>query len=81
MGLMKGKVQFVIKKTNGWKWFSWMVINLYWKKTEVLHKDHNYMNFDKKDLEWVEENSHEYQEYIKKEEVWYWWTNEKAESQ
>ncbi len=24
------------------------------------------MNFDKKDLEWVEENSHEYQEYIKK---------------
>jgi len=27
------------------------------------------MNFDKKDLEWVEENSHEYQEYIKKEEV------------
>ena len=39
------------------------------KKTEVLHKDHNYMNFDKKDLEWVEENSHEYQEYIKKEEV------------
>lgn len=36
------------------------------KKPEVLHKDHNYMNFDKKDLEWVEENSHEYQEYIKK---------------
>ena len=24
------------------------------------------MNFDKKDLEWVEENSHEYQEYIKR---------------
>lgn len=27
------------------------------------------MNFDKKDLEWVEENSHEYQEYLKKKQT------------
>lgn len=49
MGLMKGKVQFVIKKLMTENDFMNGDKSLL-KKTEVLHKDHNYMNFNKKIL-------------------------------
>lgn len=36
------------------------------KNPKVLHKDHDYLNFDKDNLEWMEESSQEYQEYKNK---------------
>ncbi len=36
------------------------------KRPRVLHKDGNYMNFDSSNLEWAEESSPEYQDYLKK---------------
>lgn len=35
----------------------------------VLHKDMDYLNFSYDNLKWVEENSWEYQEYIKKKQA------------
>lgn len=39
------------------------------KKPKVLHKDHNYLNFSEENLEWVEEDSQEYQSYKKKKKT------------
>lgn len=36
------------------------------KRPRVLHKNMDYLDFHADNLEWVEENSQEYQEYIKK---------------
>lgn len=35
-------------------------------RPRVLHKDMDYLNFDEENLEWVEENSPEYQVYMKR---------------
>lgn len=39
------------------------------KKPKVLHKDHDYLNFSEENLEWVEEDSQEYQSYKKKKKT------------
>lgn len=39
------------------------------KNPKVLHKDHDYMNFSEENLEWVEEDSQEYQDYKNKKKT------------
>ena len=39
------------------------------KKTKVLHKDIDYLNFNMDNLEWVEEESQEYQNYKAKKKA------------
>ena len=36
------------------------------RRPKVLHKDQNYLNFNSSNLKWVEEDSQEYQDYMKK---------------
>ena len=38
------------------------------KRPRVLHKDMDYLNFSYDNLEWAEEDSQEYQEYLKKKQ-------------
>lgn len=39
------------------------------KKPKVLHKDQDYLNFSEENLEWVEEDSQEYQDYKNKKKA------------
>lgn len=39
------------------------------KNPKVLHKDHDYMNFSEENLEWIEEDSQEYQDYKNKKKT------------
>lgn len=44
------------------------------KRPRVLHKNMNYLDFHADNLEWVEESSPEYQEYMKRRRrIWISW--------